>query len=34
MVGKPEVEKYFKRMKPEHLDREFDGTYKQFKVIK
>ena len=26
-------QKYFKRMKPENLQQEFDGTWKQFKVI-
>lgn len=33
VVGKPPIEKYFKRMKPENLQQEFDGTWKQFKVI-
>ncbi len=33
IVGKPAVQKYFKAMKPEHKDREFDNTYKQFKFI-
>ena len=26
--------KYFKSMKPADLNRDFDGTYKPFKVIK
>ena len=34
IVGKPAIQKYFKPMTPEHLDREFDGTYKQFMFIK
>jgi len=33
IVGKPQIQKYFKPMKPEHKDREFDATYKQFKFI-
>jgi len=33
VVGKPEVQKYFKTMKPEHLQNEFDGTFKKFLVI-
>ena len=33
IVGKPPLQKYFKRMKPEHLDKQFDGTYQQFKAI-
>lgn len=33
IVGKPPINKYFKIMKPEHLDRELDGTQKAFKVI-
>ena len=33
IVGKPPLQKYFKRMKPEHLDREFDGSFKEFQVI-
>ena len=30
IVGKPPVQKYFKSMKPEHLNQEFDGTVKAF----
>lgn len=33
VVGKPPIQKYFKTMKPENLQQEFDGTYKSFKVI-
>lgn len=33
IVGKPPIEKYFKRMKPEHKNRELDGTYKAFELI-
>ncbi len=33
VVGKPEIQKYFKTMKPEHLQYEFDGTYSKFLVI-
>lgn len=33
IVGKPPVQKYFKSMKPENLQQEFDGTHKNFKLI-
>lgn len=33
IVGKPPLEKYFKPMKPEHKEREFDGTHKAFRVL-
>lgn len=33
IVGKPQVQKYFKAMRPENKDREFDGTAKAFKFI-
>jgi hypothetical protein len=34
IVGKPQVKKHFRVMKPKDLDREFDGSVKPFKVIK
>lgn len=33
IVGKPPIEKYFKPVKPEHKEREFDGTHKAFRVL-
>lgn len=33
IVGKPQVSKYFRAMKPDDLNREFDGSFKSFKVI-
>lgn len=33
IVGKPKVCKYFPAMKPSDLNREFDGTFKYYKVI-
>lgn len=33
VVGKPKMQKYFKRMKPENLQQEFDGAWKSFRVI-
>jgi hypothetical protein len=34
IAGKPDIKKFFKSLKPEHLDREFDGSFKPFKSIK
>lgn len=34
IVGKPQVKKHFRVMKPKDLDREFDDSVKPFKVIK
>lgn len=33
VVGKAPVQKYFKTMKPENLQQEFDGTHKAFMLI-
>jgi hypothetical protein len=30
IVGKPPVQQYFKRLKPEHHDKQFDGTHNPY----